>query len=195
MRQLVLSLTALVLAASPVLAQGRSPEVELKTAVAPLPEEYRATATVLAYGADGTLAPVRKGTGEMICLGDDPRDERFHVACYHRSLEAFMARGRELRAQGMEADAMNVARDEEIVSGKLRMPERPAALYSLSGGADAWNPATGEITGASPLYVVYMPFATPEETGLSTQPKPGAPWLMFPGQPRAHIMMFPPPKN
>ena len=35
--------------------------------------------------------------------------------------------------------------------------------------------------------------ATPESTGLSTSPgAPGAPWLMYPGTPGAHIMINPP---
>ena len=30
----------------------------------------------------------------MICLADDPNESpRWHVACYHKALEPFMARG------------------------------------------------------------------------------------------------------
>ena len=47
------------------------------------------------------------------------------------------------------------------------------------------------MTGARPLYVVYIPFATAESTGLSATPAPGTPWIMFPGTPKAHIMFVP----
>ena len=40
-------------------------------------------------------------------------------------------------------------------------------------------------------WVIYMPFATPDSTGLSLTPMPGGPWLMYPGK-HAHIMINPP---
>ena len=49
----------------------------------------------------------------------------------------------------------------------------------------------GAATGARPLYVVYLPGATPESTGIPAQPAQGRPWLMFPGTPKAHIMFVP----
>jgi hypothetical protein len=39
--------------------------------------------------------------------------------------------------------------------------------------------------------VVYIPFATPETTGIPAVPAPNQPWLMFPGTPKAHIMFVP----
>ena len=71
------------------------------------------------------------------------------------------------------------------------MPPHPSALYSLTGKASDWDPATGKATGASRLYVVYVPGATTENTGLSTIPQKDGPWLMFPGTPKAHIMFTP----
>jgi hypothetical protein len=40
-------------------------------------------------------------------------------------------------------------------------------------------------------WVIYTPGATAETTGLPLTPGPGAPWLMFPGTPGAHIMISP----
>lgn len=172
-------------------AQIPATEVQVASAVAPLPEPFRASATVLGYAEGRTgLVPLREANGEFICLADDPSDNRFHVACYHRDLEPFMARGRELRAQGHTQD-VDTIRYAEIRAGTLAMPSHPAALYSMSGDSTAFDPATGAIRGANPLYVVYIPFATAESTGLSTQPVRDAPWLMSAGTPRAHIMFSP----
>src|SRR5690606_31050419 len=91
-------------------------------------------------------------------------------------------------AQGLGRDEVNQVREEEARSGQIEMPTQ-AALYSLTGSADAFDPATGTVTGASKLYVVYVPYATPETTGLSPTPGPGKPWLMNPGKPWAHIML------
>ena len=195
MFSLLVLISALLLAPVPLLGQsGRSiasPAVQIASAVAPLPEAFRESATVLGYvqGRSG-LAPLRRTEGAFICLADDPTNERFHMACYHRSLEPFMARGRELRAQG-RAERVDSIRYAEIRAGTLPMPTGPAALYSLTGTETSLNVSTGAITGARPLYVVYIPFATAESTGLPTQPAPNAPWLMFPGTPKAHIMFVP----
>ena len=171
---------------------ARSPmsiEHQLASAVLPLPAEMRAGATVLGYGPDGKLGTLRAGTGTMTCLATDPKLERFHVACYHRSLEPFMARGRALRAQGIVGERVDSVRYAEAKAGTLALPKEPAVLYSLTGGA--FDPATGAAPEARHLYVVYIPYATAESTGLSARPAQGQPWIMFPGTPKAHIMFTP----
>ena len=166
-------------------------ERQIREAVMPAPEAQRADATVLGYAPDGRLVTLRAGTGELICLADDSRDPRFHVACYHRDLEPFMARGRALRAAGHDRAAVDSAREAEIEAGTLAMPRQPTALFSLTAPADSVDAATGEARGMTPLYVVYVPYATEESTGITTAATRGVPWLMFPGKPWAHIMVVP----
>ena len=173
-------------------AHVMAPNAQIAAAVSALPQEFRDGATVLGYQAGNTkLTQLRAGSGPFICLADDPRDERFHVACYHNSLEQFMARGRELRANGVQGASVDSARFAEINAGKLPMPKQPAALYSITTQPASVNHETGAITGGRPLYVVYVPFATTESTGLPKTPVQNMPWLMFPGSPKAHIMFSP----
>lgn len=161
-------------------------------AILPLPAEMRAGARVFGYDAARRLVELRKGGGGMTCLADDPSDQRVHVACYHDSLEPFMARGRTLRGEGVKADQVDTVRYREVDAGKLPMPKGPAMLYSISAGkADAWDATKGVITGGGRLFVAYIPGATPQSTGISATPKAGEPWLMFPGTPKAHIMFVP----
>jgi hypothetical protein len=162
---------------------------QIAAAVLAAPAEFRPDATVLSYGADGQLRPIRTGTGGMICLAPRPAEKDFHVACYHRSLEPFMARGRALRARGFKGDQVDSARFAEVRAGTLAMPAQPAALYQLFGGT--LDSATGTVTGAKALFVVYIPGATAESTGLPAHPSEGAPWIMSAGTPRAHIMFVP----
>ena len=176
-------------AASP--APALSAEQQIAVAVLPLPADMRAGATVLGYGADGKLASLRKGTGDMTCLAPNRTIQRFHVACYHNSLEPFMARGRALRANGVTGDGVDSTRFKEIRAGQLAMPRTPASLYSLTGEWSTLDVATLTTKGARPLFVVYMPFATVKTTGLSDKPARGTPWLMFGGTPKAHIMFVP----
>jgi hypothetical protein len=102
-----------------------------------------------------------------------------------------MARGRALRASGVTGEQVDTVRFREIREGTLTMPTGPAALHSLSGPAGSWNADSNTVTGGRALYVVYIPFATPESTGIPAVPAPNQPWLMFPGTPKAHIMFVP----
>jgi hypothetical protein len=166
-------------------------EQQIAAAVLAAPKEFRDAATVLGYGPDGHLRELRHGTGALICLANDPAGERFHVACYHRSLEPFMARGRALRARGVKGDRVDSLRFAEVRSGRLHMPARPATLYNLAGPADSFDPATGTAPKAHSLYVIYVPNATGASLGLPEQPVEGVPWIMDPGTPKAHIMFVP----
>ncbi|MBT8398967.1 MAG: hypothetical protein KJO98_00705 [Rhodothermia bacterium] len=184
-------LLSLLLASTTQLACGQSEadRMQISGAVLPLPEDMREGAAVLGFraAAPDRLVELREGTNDMICLADKPGDENYHVACYHESLEPFMSRGRELRTEGKERDEVARIRREEIENGALVFPDHPAALYSRTG--KTYNAETGQIEESRGLHVIYMPYATAEETGLATAPANGAPWLMFSGLPWAHVMI------
>lgn len=163
---------------------------QLAAAIQAAPEDRRDGARVLGWTADGRVVELRAGSNDLVCLAARPGEAQWSVACYHESLEPFMARGRELLAQGIEGQERIDIREREIAEGKLPMPREPRTLYVLHGsGFDA---ATGEVSDAYLRWVIYTPYATPESTGLTTRPVPGAPWLMFPGTAGAHIMINPP---
>jgi len=189
----MLSITAVAvaLAVQPVQAQEAAPTVAYNDpaalAVLPIAEADRATAAILGYEDEG-LVVLREGTGAFICMADNPDDERFQVLCYHKSLEPYMARGRELRAEGITGKAGIERRWEEIDAGELEMPRHPATLHQLFGS----DPAAVTLENADSLgrlTVIYMAYATVEETGLLGQPSRGKPWLMYPGKPTAHVMI------
>ena len=169
-----------------------SAEEQIAATILAAPEELRAGAAVLGYGADGKLTELRKGTNEMICLASAPKATRFSASCYHKDLEPYMARGRTLAAQGIAGNDRNEKyRWKEIKEGKLSMPKEPRMLYVMSGkGYDA---ASGKVTDGVVRWVIYVPYATAQSTGLSTKSKRGEPWLMDAGTPGAHIMITPPP--
>lgn len=183
---------ALSLMATSVDAQTPPADQQIAAALAAAPAGDRDGAKVYGFTADGSFTTLREGSNELICLADDPNREGFNVACYHESLEPFMARGRELRSQGVtDSGELAQRRWAEADAGTLSMPETPAALYVMTG--DGFDAAAGEVMNSFLRWVVYTPWATPESTGLPPQPTgPGAPWLMFPGTAGAHIMITPP---
>ncbi len=180
-----------LLAAGAVFAAAIPPtEEQIAAAILAAPEKRRAEAAVLGYNAEGKLVTLREGANELICLADDPNTEAFSVACYHKDLEPFMARGRELVAQGVTGNKRNDIRWKEVEDGKIPLPREGRALYVLTG--KGFDPASGQVADSYLRWVIYTPFATPESTGLTTDPVPGGPWLMSPGTAGAHIMINPP---
>ena len=191
--KLAFAFSAAVLAGSaaiPAAAAAPPAAEQIAAALQAAPAERREGAAVLGYDEAGKLVTLRPGTNDLICLYDDPSDDRWSVACYHQDLEPFMARGRELAAQGVEPKERTATRFKEIEEGKLPLPKEPRTLYVLHGSG--FDPATGQVQNPYLRWVLYTPYATPESTGLSTKPAENAPWLMDEGTPGAHIMITPP---
>lgn len=171
-------------------------EIQIKTAVLAAPEDQRENVTVLGYDTTGNFITLRKGTNNLICLADDPNKKGVSVSCYSKKLEPFMARGRELIAEGKSEMEKREIRQREAEAGTLQLPDAPSMTYIFSGSEENYNSATGELKDGKFRYVIYIPYATTESTGLPDKPHaPGMPWLMDPGTHRAHIMVTPPNNN
>lgn len=165
-------------------------EALITTALLAAPEASRADAKVIGYNTTGEFVTLKEGTNEFICLADDPKKANFSAACYHKSLEPFMARGRELKAEGKSFKEIFDIREEEAKAGTLSMGEPGAALHIYYGPSTMYNPEANVVDSAKYRYVVYMPFATAASTGLPESPiAPNHPWIMNPGTHRAHIMI------
>jgi hypothetical protein len=169
-----------------------SPDLQIKTAVLAAPTDKRDGAMVYGYLADGTFKMLRAGNNDFVCIGDDPKKDGISVSCYHKDLEPFMERGRLLTKEGKNQKEIFDIREKEVKGGQLSMPKQPATLYALSGTKENFDAATGALKDGYLRYVVYIPFATSESTGLPLKPDmPGMPWIMDPGTHRAHIMINP----
>ena len=164
---------------------------QIKVAVLAAPAELGDGAMVYGYNEKGELAVLRKGSNQLICLGDDPKVKGVNVSAYHTDLEPFMARGRVLKSEGKTFQEIFDIREAEAKSGKVQMPKQPSTLYVYT--ADSWDPTAGPANGYL-RYVIYIAYATSESTGLPLKPTfPGQPWIMDPGTHRAHIMISPAP--
>lgn len=181
----------LVAFASSGWAQGiPSEKDQIAVAVLAAPAELRDGAMVYGYSPKGELTVLRKGTNALICLGDDPKQTGINVSAYHSDLEPFMARGRVLKTEGKSFQEIFDIREAEAKAGKLKMPANPSTLYVYT--ADGLDAAGAPINGYL-RYVIYIPWATSESTGLPLKPTfAGQPWIMDPGTHRAHIMISPP---
>ena len=168
--------------------QVANPEEQIAQALVAGPADKAEGARILGYATDGSVVELRPGSNDFICLASNPARERFSSACYHASLEPYFARGRELDAEGASREDRYRIRYEEMEAGTLPMPVMSATQYIFDG---TWDSETRTAAGQV-RWVIYIPGATTESTGLSLQPQEGGPWLMFPGTPGAHIMILPP---
>jgi hypothetical protein len=180
----------LALAATAFAADIPPKEVQIAGAILAAPAELRDGAAVLGFDAQGKRVIIREGKNELICLASDPAKTTFEVDCYHKDLDPFMARGRELTEQKVPNAKRNEIRFKEVEDGKLKLPKEPRTLYVLTGAK--FDPAANKVENAYLRYVIYTPFATSATTGLSTKSTEGAPWLMNAGTAGAHIMINPP---
>lgn len=179
----------LVLAASACNAEVPPAAHQIASSVHAAPEELRAGASVLGYDSSGSVMVLREGSNDLHCLADNPGDDSFSVACYHKDLEPFMARGRELSAQGYEGEERHQIRWKDVDEGRIEMPREARMLYVLTG--KDYNADQDEVLEPYLRWVIYTPYATPESTGITTTPG-NAPWLMYPGTAGAHVMISPP---
>ncbi|MDA0875278.1 MAG: hypothetical protein O3C45_09505 [Bacteroidetes bacterium] len=184
--------TALVLT-NVACAQSVSDTDLINQALAAAPEDLAADARVLSYNNQGLYRVVREGSNGLTCVADNPEQDAFEVVCFHSELEPYMARGRELRAEGMSGAESVAKRGEEIQAGTLAFTEGPSTLYIRYGEEAYYDQASGQVMNSMLRYVIYTPYATSATTGLPEKAAgPGAPWLMLPGNWQAHIMITPP---
>jgi len=191
----IIALLVLIQVMLTAIAQNNppTPELQIKSALLAAPADKRNGAAVYGYSPAKEIILLRKGTNELICLADDPAQEGFSAACYHKELEPFMQRGRDLKKQGKSVQETFNIRETEAKAGKLTMPKQPATLFVYSATKENYNSTTGEVKDGYMRYVVYIPYATAESTGLPLKPEgPGMPWIMHPGTHGAHIMINPP---
>jgi hypothetical protein len=191
----ILIFLSFILTISRAISQPKilAPEVQTKLALLSAPEDKRDSATVFGYSGTGELVVLKQGTNQYICLADDPAQSGFSVACYHRDLEPFMKRGRELRKEGKSSKDVFKTREQEVKSGKLQMPGAPTTLFVYSASRQDYDSIAGTVKNGYLRSVIYVPYATGESTGLPLKPAaPGLPWLMDPGTHAAHIMINPP---
>jgi len=174
----------------PALAQTRTADEQVAAATFPLPEEMRAGARVIGWKDSGERTDLREGTNGMICIADEPGDERFRVVCYPEALHPLLSRSRALREEGLEEAERDRLLEEEVKAGKIVLPEQPAVLHVINGPAGSHEPATEEASGeVSQLRIIFTPYQTAEAMGLPTERQGDMPWVMNSGELFSHIMI------
>ncbi|WP_107039217.1 hypothetical protein [Brumimicrobium mesophilum] len=192
MRYILISLSFLIGSIGITQESSMSKETQIKLATHFLSEKEKSEAKVLGYSNDENMIVLRESDSYLTCVADDPKKEGVQIVCYYSELEDFFQRGRVLKSQGKTPIEIREIRKKEIESNQLNFPEGQSMMYVFNGKEENLNSQTGEVKDGRLRYVVYIPYATQESTGLPLSPSaPGMPWLMDPGTHRAHIMVTP----
>ena len=169
-------------------AQQLPRDAQIAQALLAAPADRRDGAMVVGFEG-GKATTLRPGTNDLVCVADNPAAEGITVSCYHKDLEPFMARGRELAEQGHKGKERHEIRWKDVDEGRVKMVREPRMLYVMTGkGFDA---ASGKVIDSYLRWVVYIPYATTETTGIPST-SGDAPWIMYAGTAGAHIMISPP---
>jgi len=166
-------------------AATQSVEDQITEAVLPLPEDLRAGATVVIYDAEtGARKVLRQGTNTLECEPRNPGDG--FIRCYSNLMTPRHELEAKLRAQKKSDKEIQEGVAEAIKAGTLKVPPYGTMSYRL---------ATKEAT-IKRLWVMSVPYATPESIGVSTTSQrdaalkgQGLPWLMLAGTANAHVMI------
>lgn len=158
---------------------------QIAEAVLPVPKELRAGATVVTFDpATGARKVLREGTNAIVCQPKGATDD--YIRCYHKSIAPRFEMEAKLKAQKKSEKEIEAAIDAAIKNGTMKPPESGSMSYRLSN-------KDGVIKR---LWMVSVPYATPETIGVSTASQRDAamkghpiPWMMLPGTAGAHIMI------
>lgn len=166
-------------------AAVQSIDDQITEAVSPLPKDLRAGATVVTYDSStGDRKVLRQGSNSIECQPKNPSDG--FIRCYHESIAPRHAMEAKLRAQKKTDKEIQAAMNAAIKDGTLKPPVPGSMSYRL----------TNKDGVIKRLWIVSVPYATPETLGVSTSSQRdaalkghGLPWMMLPGTAGAHIMI------
>lgn len=157
----------------------------VEQATLPLPEEFRAQATVVQYDEEtGARQVLRQGSNMMEC---QPRSATTgFTRCYHQIAGEEQDLRARLQAEGMSDDNIQAAVTDGIARGDIGTSPFGSMMYRLYEQDDRLKL----------LWVVRLPNATADQTGMSLGSQRdnslagrGRPWMMREGSPAAHLMI------
>jgi hypothetical protein len=141
------------------------------------PSSLSKHATILDWDMDdaGKFVALRESSNGWTCFPDDPGTPSDDPVCLDQTwLDWIYA----------------------LMAGETPNTQVPGLAYMLQGGTDASNtdpmataPAAGEDWLVAPPHIMILLPGDLAETGLSTDPHSGQPWIMWAGTPYEHIMM------
>jgi len=197
----VVSLLALF--ATPLLAQaaaaGRTGprimlprEREIALARSAAPAEVSRDATVMVLTERGFEVAV-KGSNGVTCVVNRSQPESLEPHCFDAEGSATVLpielRRTELLREGRTTEEIDREIGQGVVSGKYRLPRRPAMSYMMSSGQVLFNDEGKRVGKWQPHLMIFYPNLTQRDLGLGETPSPQAAVVVDEGMPLSNIMV------
>jgi hypothetical protein len=165
-------------------------DVPLESATLPLPTALRDGASIVSLDTDANVTVLRESDGVMVCMADPPGDDIFDARCYHREFITYIYRIRQLRALGVEGDAIDPQISEEMEAGMLHVTMAPTAGYRMYGPLTAiTEDGTAWTDEMDRWQSLHIPHAIAENMGVITEPEGDMPYVMDSGNRWSHVMI------
>jgi hypothetical protein len=196
-------LALLVFAGAPAAAQStgagrtgprimlpKATEIALARSAAPAEVSRDATVMVLTESGFEIAEPGRNG---VTCVVNRSQPRSLEPHCFDAEGSATVLpielRRTELLREGKSAGEIDREIGQGLVSGKYRLPRRPAMSYMMSSGQVLYDD-DGRLVGKwQPHLMVFYPNLTRDDLGLGGTPSPKAAIVVDEGLPLSNIMV------
>jgi hypothetical protein len=152
---------------------------EIAQAVSALPTSLRADATILEYASNGDPVVLRQGNNTVFCVAAVPA-HGFSSRCYANALRPQRDLEAKLRAEGKNESDMQTAVKAAVASNQLPRQLSGTTRYVRIGTSEA---------DARSSWVILLPGATANSTGLPAEAGGVTPWLVQPGTAGAYLVV------
>ncbi len=148
-------------------------DVEIALARSAAPTTVSDSARVLVLADSGYVEAVA-GSNGVTCLVNRSWRHALEPHCYDAEGSATVMRieirRNELRHRGVEESRIDREIADGIVSGRFRLPRRPAVSYMMSGRQLLYNDDGRRVGPWRPHLMIYFPNLTSADVGLPARP-------------------------
>jgi hypothetical protein len=162
--------------------KAMSQEQQIKIAESAAPARISKDATIMVYGQDGKLTEARKGSNGFTCIPTVNFRPKADPMCFDAAV-------------GQWVDAMVNKKDkpENSVPGISYMAQ--GGYHWEKGGKILMEEEAGaKLVKEPPHWMIMWPFSA-ADTKLPSLPNPSGAYVMFDGNPYAHVMVYQDPNK
>jgi hypothetical protein len=168
----------------------RDREIALARSAAPADVSRDATVMIL---TDRGFEIAEKGSSGVTCVVNRSHPESLEPHCFDAEGSATVLpielRRTEMLREGRANEEIDREIGQGLLSGKYRLPRRPAMSYMMSSGQVLFNDEGKRVGKWHPHLMIFYPNLTSGDLGLGGTPSPEAAVVVDPGMPLSNIMV------
>jgi hypothetical protein len=165
---------------------------EIALARSAAPAEVSRDATVMILTERGFEVAVAGRSG-VTCVVNRSQPESLEPQCFDAEGSATVLpielRRTELLREGRSAAEIDREIGEGLMTGRFRLPRRPAMSYMMSSGQVLYDDDGTRAGRWQPHIMIYYPNLTAADLGLGDTPSTDAAVVVDPGQPLSNVMV------